>query len=220
MKITLELLKEKGASEEDIKCFTRLAEWDILDLIDRCLEAERCHNKCNKDEKYYNTGWLWRLIDTQEDFEIVINHLMTKSNYNYRVNSVTFNCVFEKCITFFENKPELFEEVIDFYISKQWYITYLFLDGIELCQKFFENNPELLYKIINHELVIWHGANYALKHHGKFFANNLVLFKKVINDYVAHNQSVGVALAHCQQAFAKLPKLYEEVKKYQSTKSF
>ena len=75
VKITLEFLKQQGASE-DFLAYIKALEWEnynVLELIKHCIQ---------NDKKNYS-HWLFQFIDNQEEFMEAVKYYMNSENTQY-----------------------------------------------------------------------------------------------------------------------------------------
>jgi hypothetical protein len=160
MLITLDVLESKDACEAGIKYFKSLEkqEWEVIELMERCF----------KDKKYYSAEWLFKCVETIEEFKAGLDFAIE--------NKLSLYYAFRCCQELFAKNQELFKKAVEYYIKKGEYLHWAF----EYCHKAFAKNPELFKKAV--ELHIKNGwtLDCAFKYCKESFTKDHELHKKAL----------------------------------------
>lgn len=144
MKITLEVLKEKGASEFDIKCFEKFC---LCRNKTEFESVELCPVELIKDDEdaiaWFNPLLVYRCIDTLEELrEVVEWKIATDKKSDERERGFcrkglhyTFTC----CSQLYKQDLELFKKAVKHHFANNFSLDNVFI----FCSEVLELLPEL-----------------------------------------------------------------------------
>ena len=133
MKITLEVLKEKGASELDIKCFEKFClyrEQKEFGLVEFFV-------KQGGTIEDFDIELIYKSIDNVEELGDLVNYFINKK-LSYPDG---FHRTFDLCLTIYKQDLELCKKAMYFYLETQSPFSYDYI--LRTCSDFLELLPEL-----------------------------------------------------------------------------
>jgi len=142
MLITLEVLKEKGASMAIVKNFQvkyfqclEKQEYGVVELIKRTHE-DRC--LFNIPLRFF----LFKCIDSNDELREIAEYYIKKN--------FSFGYIFKYCNELFKNDIKLFEEVVRYYMKNGWLVC----DVLEYCGcgELFKDNLELFEEAVRYQM--------------------------------------------------------------------
>jgi hypothetical protein len=143
MKITLEVLKEKGASELDIKCFEKFCLYSSNKNIKEFKPVQLVQQGFNQDVlSCFNSSLVYKSIDTLEELKEVVDWEIY-ADWDGAEYRETLCQTFKYCPQLYKQDLKLFKKAVEHHVNNDFGFKYIF----EYCGEVLELLPELHKKL-------------------------------------------------------------------------
>lgn len=140
MKITLEVLKEKGASECDIQCFLRFCRFQNNKKFKPVELVKKGFNE--GDLKFFNSSLVYKSIDTLEELKEVVDWKIY-ADWDGAEYRETLCQTFEYCPQLYKQDLELFKKAVKHHVNNDCNLAYILV----YCGEVLELLPDLHEKL-------------------------------------------------------------------------